>query len=321
MINGVGIKIMKKIILLTFVCFFYLTGFAQLPLENFTNISSEGEMPEHFKNIIKSGKKENVYFKRLITGGLLIYGSPLNQYVDKIADNLLQDYPEVRKQIHIYILKSTVVNAYMFEQGVLLVNCGLLAQAQNESELALILAHEITHHVEKHIEKEEKIKKEGKKKKKKKSDTDFRKSQFVFYHNRSREHENEADQLGFERYYKNSPYSFKAVNGVFDVLQYGYLPFDEIKFTGDFVETDFYRFPSNYFLTNLAPIRAREDYVDTLSTHPNVLKRREAMAAKVNLLSDDGRKLFVQPESLFYQIRDWARFECINLYLTTHSYG
>jgi len=310
---------MKKIILIAFACLLSIASFAQPSLENFTNISSEGEMPEHLKDVIKSSKKENISIKRFLNAGLLIYGSPLNQYLDKIADNLLKDYPEVREQIHIYVLRSPVVNASITDNGTVFVNCGLLAQAQNESEIAFILAHEITHFAEKHIEKREKIKTEGKKKKK--SDADYRKSQFVFYHNRSREHENEADQLGFERYYKKSPYSFEAVSGVFDVLQYGYLPFDEIKFTRDFVETEFYQFPTNYFLTNLTPIRNRENYIDTLSTHPNLLKRREAMAAKVNTLSDVGRQLFIQPESLFYQIRDLARFECINFYLTTHSYG
>ena len=39
----------------------------------------------------------------------------------------------------------------MTENGIILINMGLLAQLSNESELAFIMAHEIVHYVEHHI--------------------------------------------------------------------------------------------------------------------------------------------------------------------------
>ena len=76
----------------------------------------------------------------------------------------------------------------------------------------------------------------------------------------------------------------------------------------------------NYYLSAVTPVRSRDDYVDTLSTHPNIQKRRENIKYLCNGLSEVDRKIFVQSEALFNEIRDLARFECINLYLTQQDY-
>ena len=45
------------------------------------------------------------------------------------------------------------------------------------------------------------------------------------------------------------------------------------------------------------------------------------MSDLVENSSHKGGASFIQPESLFLRIRTLARFECINLLLTTHDYG
>jgi Zn-dependent protease with chaperone function len=284
---------------------------AQDMLSGFTYIQSQGKMPSEFKKYASNKKQPEL--QRIFTSGLLVYGSELNKYVEKVADNLLKDHPDLRKELKFYILRSTYVNAYAFSEKIIIINTGLLAQIENESELAFIIAHEIIHIVNKHIEKEKKIKR-NKKEKSKSID-------FLAYHNRSRTHEFESDREGFQRFFEKSGYNIEAIEGVFDVLQYGYLPFDQVKFKRSFVETNYYKFPDNYFLTNLTPIRSREDFVDTLSTHPNILKRRTELRALVNKSNYKNGSFFIQPEELFYKIRNIARFESINLYLTYHDYG
>ena len=107
----------------------------------------------------------------------------------------------------------------------------------------------------------------------------------------------------------------------FDVLQYGYLPFDNIPFKRLMVETDFYSFDNEYYLENVKLIRSREDYIDTLSTHPNLLKRRSAADAIIANKNDQGRSAFIQSEDLFKEIQALARLECLHQYLTKHDYG
>mgnify|MGYP006375632353 FL=1 len=302
---------MKRVFLLFFVFFTLLTTQAQSKFV-YESLQSAGPVPADFAYYLDKGaNEEDGVYKYLVESGLLVYGSPMNKYVEKVADNLLEShYRTLRQELRFYILRRSDVNAYSYANGMIVVTTGLLAQLQNESELAFILAHEIAHYAEKHLEKEKKVKKKDKK---------YDVGGFLRMV-RSREQETEADRIAFERYYQNSKYSYEALDGVFDVLQYSYLPFDEVEFERAFVESEYYTFPDKYFISAVTPIRSREDYVDTLLTHPNLAKRREWIANQVERKSDENRSRFLQSEELFYKLRHQARCETINIDLTFHQY-
>lgn len=305
---------LKKLLSVTFLLLFFTLSFGQIDLNHFVALQSEGKIPADFKKFILSDNKEDQLLKKIFSNGMIYYGTELNQYVDKIADQLLKDYPELRSKMRFYILNSNSVNAFAFSDHVILINLGLLAQVQNESELAFILSHELIHIVNNHIEQERIILKKNPK-------YNSEKDQAMVYHNRSRDHEYESDRDGFTKFYEKSGYNLEAVNGIFDVLLYDYLPFDEVKLEKSFLETDFYKFPETHFLVNLTPIRSREDFIDTLSTHPNILKRRTIINELVEKSRYQEGTVFIQPESLFYRIRTIARMESINNYLRYHDYG
>lgn len=291
------------------------TTMAQTSIDQFTILESQGQMPSDFQKILKQDKEMtdyNVFLREMFMEGKILYGTKLNDYVNTVIDNLLKDDPVLRSKIHAYIVKSPEVNACATKNGLVLVNLGLLAQVSNESELAFVLAHEISHFVEKHGDvtsgKKDTIKDRNM--------LDY----YVKYQNRSREQETAADRIALTRFFANSGYSYNAMMGVFDVLQYSDLPFDEVPFPKDMVETDFYQFPSNYYLANVASITNRDNMVDTLFTHPNIAKRRAAAQALTAGKSEDGRSAFVQPEELFNEVRELARFECLNCFLTNHEF-
>lgn len=288
---------------------------AQTSIDQFSNLESRGQMPADFQKIIKADKDMTdytVFLREMIMEGKILYGTKLNDYVNTVIDNLLKDDAVLRSKIHAYIVKSPEVNACATKNGLVLVNLGLLAQVSNESELAFVLAHEISHFAEKHGDRPS-----GKKDTiKDRNLLDY----YVKYQNRSREQETAADRIALTRFFANSGYSYSAMMSVFDVLQYSDLPFDEVPFPKDMVETDFYQFPSNYYLANVAPITNRDNMVDTLFTHPNIAKRRATARALTAGKSEDGRAAFVQSEELFNEVRELARFECVNYYLTEHQY-
>ena len=284
-------------------------------VSHYKPLVSQGPMPSDFAKIVTSDKQlsdYNVVLARLVKNGDILYGTRLNDYVNTIVDNLLKDDPVLRSKLHVYIVKSTDVNAFATSNGLLLVNMGLLAQISNESELAFVLGHEIAHFAEKHVDAfntyRDSIRKEV--------GMDY----YLKYHNRSRAHELEADRVSLERYMKNSPYSYSVLDGIFDVLQYSDLPFDEVPFPKSLVETDFYQFPDKSYLANITPISNRADMVDTLFTHPNIERRRTAARQIVRDQSEAGRSVFVQPESLFNELREIARFECVGYFLNNHQY-
>ena len=307
---------MKRIAVLLAIVLSFSIGrlWSQPSVDNFKPLQSEGEMPSDLSKLLAQADKvkdNSSFVLAMLEEGRLLYGTPLNDYVQQIADNLLKDYPQLKSELHFYVLKSPVVNAYSTEHGRIVVNEGLLAQVSNEAELAFILAHEIAHYAEHHNLQFDYNSR--------KLRSDFV-AYFLNYFNRSREQEAEADRLALERYFGHSSYSYAVMDGAFDVLQYGDLPFNEIPFEQKLVETSFYQFPANYFLENVAPITDRSGITDTISTHPNLVKRRAAAKAQVAGLSNEGRKAFVQSEELFNEIRNLARLECIHQWLVTHQY-
>ena len=305
---------MKSIILIV-TALLCMTAFAQPPqlsIENFAPVESQGAFPAPLKkaaNTPKSAKEYNPFLVSMLKQGRILYGTEMNEYLDNITEKLLVNHPQLQQEIHVYILQTPIVNAYSLPDGTILVTMGMLAQVTNEAELAFVLAHEIAHYSEHHSKDDGKQKQKG----------DVV-SRYMRNREYSREQEFAADRVGLLTYYKDSPYSYDILDGLFDVLLYSDLPFDEIPFQRSEVETGFYHFPDNYFLKTVANIPDRSNMIDTLLTHPNVEKRRTLAKGLVRNLSNEGRKEFVQPQEQFTRLRNVARFACIERFLINHDY-
>lgn len=305
-------RVIRAILWLSFWILPATMTFGQSSIQNFQPIESQGELPSYLKQCTSSVKSElySPFLNSMFKQGRIMYGTSMNQYIDNIADNLLAKNPDLRQQVHFYILDAPEVNAYSLKNGVILINTGLLAQVTNEAELAFVMAHEIAHFSLHHTSNQNKEKTKSK---------DFV-SDYLQNHQHSREQESEADKVGLTQYFKDSPYSREVIDGIFDVLLYSDLPFDQVPFAKSVVETDFYTFPENYFLKTVSNISDRSSVVDTFLTHPNISKRRAAAKALVKTFPTDQKKTFVQSEELFHQIQNLARFSCVEHYLFQHQY-
>lgn len=304
---------MKKLFvsLLSLLC---MTAFAQpkLSVDHFTPVESQGNFPVDLKtaaNTPKSAKSYSPFLVNLLQQGKILYGSELNQYLDNIKEQLLVNYPQLQQEIHVYIMQTPIVNAYSLPDGTVLVTMGLMAQVTNEAELAFVLAHEFAHYSEHHSKNDDT----------KSKDKDVV-SRYLRNRQYSRDQEFAADRVGLTKFFKDSPYSFEILDGIFDVLLYSDLPFDEIPYERSEVEADFYHFPDNYFLKTVANISDRSNMIDTLLTHPNIEKRRTVAKSLTSSFTNDGRKTFVQPKEQFIRLRNVARFSCIERYLINHDY-
>ncbi|MDR1878500.1 MAG: M48 family metallopeptidase [Bacteroidales bacterium] len=296
---------MRKIII-TLLVLWTCCGFIcpQEGISQTLELYSEGEMPPAMADQLKHSN--DGYLKYLCQKGKLVYGSSVNRYLETILDNLLVNEPQLKDQLTILVVKSPTVNASVSPEGIILVHIGLIAQVTNEAELAFVLSHELIHFVLKHSS----IKDDAKKSM----------ESYLQRHAHSREQESEADIKGIDRFFAASKYSYGAFDGAFDVLQYGNLPFDNIAFDRNVFENNYYQFPDKYFLQNTNPVSNRDDYVDTLATHPNIAKRRLAANAVSARKDTSGRSLFIQDEALFADIQNRARIECINQWLVQHRF-
>lgn len=299
----------------------------KLPAD-FVTLSSEKYQAEKtsLKNEKGKGKKvkdqfileSNFEIDALLLSGKVIFNDPMSDYVNKVADKILANDPATRSKLRFYILKSPYVNASATNQGIIFINIGLLAQIENEAQLAFILSHEIIHYKNKHsinhALEADRIEK-GKGSYKSFSNNEKLLANRVF----SKEQETEADKQGLAVFMK-SQYSTEHLIGVYDVLKYAYLPFDDIDFDKSFLENNSYKLPETFVLKETAPINTKDQEDNPKSTHPSIKARREMTQEEIAKSDNTGKSDYLVSKAQFDQMRIIARFELSRLYLLNRSY-
>lgn len=265
--------------------------------------------------------------QKVLLSGKVLFNDPVTKYINKIADEIFKYNPKLnRNDFRIYAYKSPIVNAFAFNDGLVLINLGMIAQLENEAQLALILCHEFTHVVnndaiESFLSSKEIDNGSGIYKNISFDDKMLYKSKY------SQELESIADMQGLG-YFKKTKYSLKPINGVFDVLKYSYLPFDDIPFDTTYFEKGTYVFPTDYTLKEINPISldglVEDEEDDVLKTHPGLEERREAILEEISIveLKDNSKKVYLSgTEEEFKQVRNISRFEMTRMYLLYGYYS
>lgn len=330
---------MKKTLIIAAV-FNLCTSLAQQNLKtDYKPLKSKGTLPEVFtqniRNVIKEDinmmekNKEsdrrvksafvtasNYEIERIVKSGNALINDEVTKYINEVVDVILKDNQPLRKEIKVFALKSSVVNAHSYDKGYIFINIGLIAQLESEAQLAYILCHEITHYTKRHqingyveFEKIDRMRYNG-------GDGEEKIIEKCQY---SKEQESEADLEGF-RLFERSAYNMKQAEKAFDVLQYAHLPFDLIEFKKSFLETPGYTLPVGYFLKEVAPIKDNSNEDDTKMTHPNTKKRKQAVAELVASRDNAKRVNAVVGQEKFEYVRDLARMELCRLYLKDRDY-
>ena len=248
---------------------------------------------------------------QIIMSGQTLYGDPLTSYVNKVADIILKDDPELRKQLRFYTLKSDVPNAFTTHQGIIFVTVGLMAQVESEAQLAFILCHEIIHFKEKHVYQSFKRAKAVLKNKRYKP-TELEDMLKKLY-NYSKANELEADKKGYELFMKTA-YSKNQAVSTFDMLLYSYLPFEEMEWKPTYFEDSLYVFPDKLTLQNVKEISADEEANDEEHTHPNIEKRKSALLELVDSTNTENY-LYLTEKGDFENFQHLARVEIAFIYL------
>ena len=81
----------------------------------------------------------------------LVRDPEIESYVESIGYQLVTHSDDNRLPFTFFILKNPVVNAFAAPGGVVGINSGVLLNANNESELAGVMAHEISHVTQRHM--------------------------------------------------------------------------------------------------------------------------------------------------------------------------
>lgn len=304
---------------------------------NYTPLQSQGEVPvEVFEDILNSydakinqhsGEKnfrlkkdfyiEHLYsIKKVFENGDILFGDEVSLYINDVAAQVLSMIPEIEHKVKVFVYKDYTVNAYSTQKGVLFVNMGLIAQVENEAQLAFVLAHELIHYAKNHgIERY--VEKETLKRKIFGANKNFFK--YLTY---AKEQEFEADLLAITDIYLKLGYDINEALKVFDVLLYSYLPFDEIEFNFEIFQDEYYILTDDIKNAPIEPITAIEDYNDTNHTHPNIKKRRENIYEKITEIEvPDSGLVYLVSEKRFLNAQKIARYEICQLYLNETNFG
>ncbi|MBI1185102.1 M48 family metalloprotease [bacterium] len=254
---------------------------------------------------------------RLLKSGKVLFNDSISMYVNSVLDEILKNDKNLRQELRLYVVKSPYVNAFATGNGIIFINIGLLAQLENEAQLAFILCHEIAHYTNKHsldgFKEQIEIEK-GKGDYRAQSVEDKLLSQSNF----SKMQELDADETGFNRYLKTG-YAPLEADEVFFVLKFAHLPFDEIEFENNFIANKYYPLKDDVLLSELTPV-SFDDEDDKYSTHPNISTRRMQLAPVLNANKKDGKEYLVS-ETQFKKLQKKARYEMTSLFLSSQRYA
>lgn len=250
--------ILKKAILFCSLFILSLNLSAQ-DLNDFSTLKSGGEIPKDFTTrssekvdgAVQNNKDKDLdkdffvntryYIDELLLSGQILFNEPLSNYVQKVAKYTLRQDKKLFKELRFYVLKSTAVNAFSTDQGIIIFTTGLLSQLENEAQLAFIIAHEISHYTETHV-RDGYVERQNYKKSKGRYSRMSYKDAVNTLSVYNKDNELDADGKGIEIYLKSN-YSVDEIYGAFQVLLYSYLPFEEKVFDTTFFDTDIMKVP------------------------------------------------------------------------------
>ncbi len=339
---------MKKILIALGCYFAAAAALIAQDFDNYRPLTCSGSIPKEFtlpstqkykaelkkienKNYKKKERKDrkqfalesNFVLDDLLQSGLVLFNDPVSNYLNEVAAVLVKADGQFKKPVHVYALRSSRVNAFATDRGTVFVTLGLLAQLENEAQLAYILSHELTHVSEGHtvdlfLEAKDIERRSSRRSVLNEATFD---DNLLAKNRYSKELEMEADKKGLVLFSKTK-YSTATLNTVFDVLKYSYLPFDEVRLERSFFESDSFRFPDGYWMDVVRPISGEdENSDDAKSSHPNIAARRQALAAALKNTPGAGGQDFLVSESQFMLTRKMARYELPLLHLRHENHA
>ncbi len=113
--------------------------------------ASTGAVNEDIAEEVRFGRE---IAARMIGRFSLYDNSRLTKYVNLVGQSVARNSNRPEIQFHFAVLNTTEINAYAAPGGYVFVTRGAIEKMQDESELAAVLAHEMTHINEKHVVKE-----------------------------------------------------------------------------------------------------------------------------------------------------------------------
>lgn len=123
----------------------YQSGFSS------NNLPDLGTAAVNTFSLEKEVQYGDAYMRVIRSSAPVINDPVLNQYLTELGNRLVANASGVKTPFYFFLLNNDEINAFAFFGGHVGVHTGLFLNADNESEMASVLAHEITHVTQRHL--------------------------------------------------------------------------------------------------------------------------------------------------------------------------
>jgi len=259
--------------------------------------------------------ESNFVMSQLLTSGRVLFNDPVSVYLSKVLDRVLADAPELRQQVRVFALRSTVVNAFTTDDGIIIISLGMLAQLENEAQLAYILCHELVHFERNHIINSY-VRNVDIREGRGRHGRSSLEEQMLTQSHYSKELEKEADREGLRRFLRTG-YDVGSLSGVFDVMRYAHLPFDDVPFDRAFFDRAHFKVDASFYLDKVRAPEPLDGKEVADATHPGPSERQAVLRKLIPQEQPQGSE-FIVSEDDFLTLRESCRFELTHLYLAAN---
>jgi len=122
-----------------------------LPPRAATQLPDLGEAAQAGFSISQEKRLGEAALKQMRASGQYMNDPEVNDYLQQLGDRIVAARPDSRYEFTFFAVPDWTVNAFAVPGGYIGVNAGLILLTQSESELASVLAHEVSHVTQNHM--------------------------------------------------------------------------------------------------------------------------------------------------------------------------
>ena len=121
------------------------------PLSGFADLPSLGDPTQKELSPYEEYLMGKNFYKAVKASVPFIEDLTVNDYVSSLGQKLVSQSAQPDKQFNFFILKINSINAFAGPDAQIGIHSGLFLAAENESQLAGVLAHEVSHVTQRHL--------------------------------------------------------------------------------------------------------------------------------------------------------------------------
>jgi predicted Zn-dependent protease len=140
----------KKLILAMSLSFTLITS-PTIAQSNKNKLPSIGAAGFSALSIEKEQLIGNAMMKQIRASQPILHDPVLSEYINSLGNTLVKNANDVNYAFDFFIVRAKELNAFAFFGGHIGIHSGLITKAENESELASVIAHEISHVTQRHL--------------------------------------------------------------------------------------------------------------------------------------------------------------------------